>query len=100
MSLRDLYTIIFDNRTNFSSKQVASFCVKYNIAHKFFFPYYPQGNIHAEISNRTILDSLCESLNKAKCKWVEKLPRVLWAYRTTKYVPTGEMTFSLAYERR
>jgi len=33
-----------------------------------------------------------------KGKWAEKLPRVLWAYRTTKRIPTGETTFSLAYE--
>ena len=28
---------------------------------------------------------------------VEKLPGVLWAYRTTKRIPTGETPFSLAY---
>jgi len=27
----------------------------------------------------------------------EKLPRVLWAYKTTKFVLTGETSFSLAY---
>jgi len=27
----------------------------------------------------------------------EKLPGVLWAYRTTKRVPTGEIPFSLVY---
>jgi len=32
-----------------------------------------------------------------KGKWVEKLPGVLWAYRTTKRIPTGETPFSLAY---
>ena len=31
-----------------------------------------------------------------KGKWVEKLPGVLWAYRTTKRIPTGETLFSLA----
>jgi len=97
MSLRDPHTIISDNGTNFASKQVASFCAMYSITHQFFSPYYPQDNGQAEISNRTILDNLCKSLNKAKGKWVEKLPRVLWAYRTTKRVPTGEAPFSLAY---
>ena len=35
---------------------------------------------------------------KQKDKWAEKLPRVLWAYRTIKLVPTGETPFLLAYE--
>jgi len=60
-------------------------------------PYYPQGNDQAEISNRTILDSLWKILDKAKGKWVEKLSGVLWAHGTTKRVPMGETPFSLAY---
>jgi len=51
----------------------------------------------AKISNRIILDNLCKSLDKAKDKWADKLPGVLWAYRTTKCVPTDETPFSLAY---
>ena len=59
-------TIISDNGTNFPSKQVANFCSKYKITHRVSTPYYPQGIGQAEISNRTILDSLYKSLNKAK----------------------------------
>jgi len=76
---------------------VARFCVKYNIAYQLSSPYYPQGNGQAEINNRTILDNLCKSLDKAKGKWVEKLPGVLWAYRTIKRVLIKETPFSLAY---
>jgi len=36
-------------------------------------------------------------MDEAKGKWVDKLPRELWAYRTTKLVPTGETPFFLAY---
>ena len=75
---------------NFASKQVASVCVKYKITHRFSSPYYPQGNGQSEISNRTILNNLCNSLDKAKGKWTEKLSEVLWAYRTTKRDPTGK----------
>ena len=62
-----------------------------------FLTLLPQANGQAEISNRTVLDNLCKSLNKAKGKWVEKLSGVLWAYRITKRDPTGETPFSLAY---
>ena len=71
---------------------------KYKISHRFFTPYYPQGNGQVEINNSTILDSLCKRLDKAKGKWVEKLSGVLWAYRTTKPIPTRETLFFLAYE--
>ena len=91
------HTIISDNGTNFTSHEVADFYAKYKIKHHFSTPYYPQGNGQAEVSNRTLLSNLSKSLEKAKGKWVEKLPGVLWAYRTTKRVPTGEMSFSLAY---
>jgi len=38
-----------------------------------------------------------QSLDKAKGKWAEKHPKVLWAYKATKRVPTGKIPFSLAY---
>jgi hypothetical protein len=43
------------------------------------------------------MNNLSKNLEKAKGKWAEKLPGVLWAYRTTKRVSTGETPFSLAY---
>ena len=36
-------------------------------------------------------------LEGAKGIWPEKLPSVLWAYRTTTRTPTGETPFQLAY---
>ena len=36
-------------------------------------------------------------LEGAKGIWPDKLPSVLWAYRTTARTPTGETPFQLAY---
>ena len=36
-------------------------------------------------------------LEGAKGIWSDKLPRVLWAYRTTARMLTGETPFRLAY---
>jgi len=36
-------------------------------------------------------------LDKAKGKGAKKLSGVLWAYRTTKRIPTGETLFLVAY---
>ncbi|CAL9018596.1 unnamed protein product, partial [Prunus brigantina] len=51
----------------------------------------------AEASNKVILDCLKKRLEGAEGKWVDELPGVLWAYRTTKRRSTGETPFSLAY---
>ncbi|CAL2276517.1 unnamed protein product [Prunus armeniaca] len=39
----------------------------------------------------------CPLREGAKGKWVDELPEVLWAYRTTKRRSTGKTSFSLAY---
>ena len=36
-------------------------------------------------------------MERAKGKWVEELPGVLWVYRTTPGRPTGNTPFALAY---
>ena len=36
-------------------------------------------------------------LDDAKGRWVEELPHVLWAYRTTPRRSTGETPFSMSY---
>ena len=50
-----------------------------------------------EASNKTLLSALKKRLHSAKGKWVEELPRVLWAYRTTSRKSTGESPFSLTF---
>ena len=58
---------------------------------------YPQSNGQAESTNKTILHGLKTILDKAKRTWVEQLPTILWAYRTTSRVSTGETPFNLVY---
>ncbi|XP_073120868.1 uncharacterized protein [Henckelia pumila] len=57
----------------------------------------PQANGQTEVTNRTILQHLKTRLGNAKGKWVDELPSVLWAYRTTPRSSTGESPFNLAY---
>ena len=64
---------------------------------KFSTPRNPQSNGQAESSNKTIMNSMKKRLEKAKGKWAEELPGVLWAYRTTARTATGETPFSLTY---
>nr|CAN80114.1 hypothetical protein VITISV_004221 [Vitis vinifera] len=54
-------------------------------------------NGQAEVTNKTLITALKKRLEQAKGKWVEKLPGVLWAYRTTPGRPIRNTPFALAY---
>ena len=43
------------------------------------------------------MSGLKKRLDDAKGRWVEELPHVLWAYRTTPHRSTGETLFSMSY---
>ena len=47
--------------------------------------------------NKTIKINLEWKLEGLKNAWVEELPKVLWAYRTTSQTATGETPFSMTY---
>ena len=58
---------------------------------------YSQFNRKTEATNKTIMNGIKKRLEKTKDKWVEKLPNVLWAYRTTPWKTTNKMPYSLAF---
>ena len=78
-------------------KDLVKFFEKYGIKQHMSTPRYPKGNGHAEASNKSILDCLKKSLLDKKGKWPDKLPGVLWVYRTTKRRTTSETPFYLAF---
>ncbi|KAI5330163.1 hypothetical protein L3X38_029561 [Prunus dulcis] len=82
---------------DFVGRQITAFLAKYGIKQHLSTPRYPQGNGQAEASNKIVLDCLKKRLKGAEGKWVDELPRVLWAYCTTKRRTTGKTLFSLAY---
>ena len=89
--------IATDNGSQFISQVFRKFCDEWKIKLCFSTPRYPQSNGLAESSNKTIINSLRKRLELAKGRWVEELPGVLWAYRTTPRTATGESPFSLVY---
>ena len=74
-----------------------TFCSELKIKNLCFIPRYPQSNEQAETTNKTLLSILNKKFEKAKEKWVEELPGVLWAYRTTLGRPIGNTPIILAY---
>ena len=67
------------------------------IRNRYSTPAYPQGNWQVEAVNKVIVDGLNKRLDEAKGIWVEKLPHVLWIYRTTLHRSTRETPFSMTY---
>ncbi|RVW60680.1 Gag-Pol polyprotein [Vitis vinifera] len=90
-------TIIVDNGPQFDSIAFRNFSSELNIRNSYSTPCYPQSNGQAEATNKTLITALKKRLEQAKGKWVEELPGVLWAYRTTPGWPTGNTPFALAY---
>ena len=73
------------------------YCGELEITNKYSTPAYPQGNGQAEAVNKVIVSGLKKRLDDVKGKWVEELPYVLWTYRTTPRMSTGETHFSMTY---
>ncbi|KAL2232755.1 UNVERIFIED_CONTAM: Retrovirus-related Pol polyprotein from transposon [Sesamum indicum] len=85
------------NGTQFQGKKIMAWCKELKIQQNFTAVGNPQANGQAEVTNRTLLQYLKTRLEGVKGAWVEELPGVLWAYRTTPRTATGETPFCLVY---
>lgn len=74
---------MIDQRTQFISKLVQNIMEEYKIKHRNSTPYHPQANGHVESTNIIIERILTKIVHLHRRDWVEKLPKALWAYRTT-----------------
>ena len=91
------YMLISDNGLQFDSKAFRKYCSDLGIKNKYSTLAYPQGNGKAKAVNKVIVNGLKKILDNAKGRWVEKLPHVLWTYRTTPRKSTEETPFSMTY---
>jgi hypothetical protein len=93
------YSIIMDNRTNFTLKEFKSYYKGLGIKLKFASVAHPKSNGQVEKANGLICSGikkrLLTPLEKAKSTWVDELPSVLWSLRTTPNVATQETPFFL-----
>nr|XP_027065152.1 uncharacterized protein K02A2.6-like [Coffea arabica] len=91
------HVLISDNGRQFSENPFRSWCAELGISQHFISVDHPQTNGQVENVNRTILQGLKTRLELAQSSWLEELPSVLWAYRTTPRTATHETPFSLTY---
>ncbi|KAL5582068.1 hypothetical protein UlMin_014510 [Ulmus minor] len=89
--------LVFDHGTQFENEKLQSICDRLGIKKVFSSPAHPKSNGQVEAVNKTIKQTLKKKLEKSKGAWVDELPLVLWAYRTSFRAATGETPFSLAY---
>nr|ABA98939.1 transposon protein, putative, unclassified [Oryza sativa Japonica Group] len=93
--------IITDNGTQFTSELFGDYCKDMGIKLCFASPAHPRSNGQVERANAEILKGLKTKtfniLKKHGDSWIEELPAVLWANRTTPSRATGETPFFLVY---
>ena len=89
--------LVFDNGKQFDNLKFKNFYAELEIKNYYSSPAHPQSNRQAEVTIRTLKAALKTKLENLKGKWVEYLPEVLWAYRTTCKSATRETPFALAF---
>ncbi|XP_022856703.1 uncharacterized protein LOC111377807 [Olea europaea var. sylvestris] len=92
------HSIVSDNGRQFDNRKMRELCDELGIKKDFSTPHHPQANGQVEAVNKTIKHTLKRKLDASKGAWVDELPHVLWAIRTTCRTATGETPFSMTYE--
>jgi transposase InsO family protein len=95
------HSIITDNGTDFTSKELKNYCESMGIRLKFASVAHPKTNGQVEKANGLICNDikkrLVAPLEKAKHAWVDELPSVLWSLRSTRNAATQETPFFLVH---
>jgi transposase InsO family protein len=88
---------VTDNGTNFINDPFKSWCAKLKIKQINTAVAHPQANGLVERANGSLMHGIKTRLGRAKAGWVDELPNVLWAFRTSLKTSNGETPFSLTY---
>ena len=75
--------IVINKATQFTSKLVQKIMEQYKIKHQKSTPYHPQTNGQVESTNKVPESILTMTVHFHRKDLAEKLPKALWAYRTT-----------------
>ena len=89
--------LVSDNGKKFDNVSFWDFCSQLGIRNHYSSLAHPQANGQVEVMNRSLLKIIKTQLEGVKGIWLEELPSILWAYRTTARMPIGETPFRLTY---
>ena len=90
-------SLMSDKGKQFDNPKFRDFCAELVIKNYYSSPTHLQSNGQAEVTIRTLKVALKPKLEYLRGKWVEYLPKVLWAYRTTCKSVTQETPFAMAF---
>ena len=91
------HSIVTDNGKQFDNPSLKEICQELEIHKLFSTPGHPQASGQVKADNKTIKDNLKKKLEQLKGAWVDELPIVLCAHRTTPKKATRETSFSLVF---
>ncbi|GJU51299.1 reverse transcriptase domain-containing protein [Tanacetum coccineum] len=89
--------IVTDNGAQLVSDPFKSWCKRFEIQQMNTAVAHPQANSLVERANRSLMEGIKTRLGREKAGWVDELPNVLWAHRTSIKQSNGETPFSLTY---
>nr|GEX57321.1 protein NYNRIN-like [Tanacetum cinerariifolium] len=80
-----------------TGKEVKNWCKKLNITQINTAVAHPQANGLVKRANRSLMEGIKTRLGRERKGWVDELPNVLWAHRTSLKTSNGEMSYSLTF---
>ncbi|XP_022024722.1 uncharacterized protein LOC110925059 [Helianthus annuus] len=89
--------LVSDNGVQFAGRPFKPWCEQMHIQQVFTSVTHAQSNGLVERANQSVIKGIKGRLGKKQKGWLEELPFVLWAYRTTPKSCNGETPFSLTY---
>ncbi|XP_021991924.1 uncharacterized protein LOC110888721 [Helianthus annuus] len=89
--------LVSDNGVQFAGKPLKPWCEQMRIQQVFTSVTHAQSNGLVERANQSVIKGMKGRLGRKQKGWLEELPFVLWAYRTTPKSYNGETPFSLTY---
>ncbi|KAG5536715.1 hypothetical protein RHGRI_024220 [Rhododendron griersonianum] len=90
-------TITVDQASVFNGQEVMAYAKSFGVKILNSSPYYAQANGQVESTNKIIKNTLSKMIVDNPREWHELLPKVLWAYRTSKRDSTKTTPYELVY---
>ncbi|GKA35482.1 reverse transcriptase domain-containing protein [Tanacetum coccineum] len=89
--------IVMDNGTQFVNDPFKGWCESLNIKQMNTAVAHLQANGLLKRANESLMEGIKARLGRERAGWVDELPDVLWAHRTSLKQSNGETPFSLTY---
>ena len=90
-------TLASDRCTHLINQTIETLLKKYMIHHHKSLSYHPQANGAIKSFNKNLVKGLTKICNLEKTDWDNKIPSILWDYRTTYKISSSQTPFKMVY---